>query len=761
MTRSVGQTLEIVVLGPTGAGKTALLNSLSIQAKNNNSTAGSAGLLFTPSANSKIAVDLPVQFHEIEYSDSTNLDPKWKADGLILILDASSDVTHLEQRLSNLVDLLGTLQSRRQDQFLVGGFPIGIVLTKCDLLADTLMSYSEWMQRIENRKETVRKLFDENYSLADDGGFGSLCVEIYTTSTHLPDVTDKVKQRDEPFGIRPLAQDLFETAYFHREEASRSNLRLARAVFTSAVALALLLLGVGVLVVTQTSDVQLALEAKVDGFQAREGQTASSRLAGAQLSKKRSELLELRNDPEFEQLARDKQNYIAKHLEEIEAYIQLRDDLARLSQPVKTRSLDDLNRLEESLKNLSLPKTFEKDWAQTEVVQAREKYLSEIPTLRTAVTDARQFFSRLKNRGNELLFVTELTPEWDSNFRKLQVDSNGSPFASGDRLKLAALDFREVEVLRSEWNRALEKLRTIQELAVTLGILGNPSDNKSLLLLSESDLQSRDPLRMISDRLTRLKRDYPGVDNWSLTAIPDNLRPQFQSRWVRANQLAIQFGQQMLLDQLKSINPTGPEKTFDWPKLAEWLNANSERDLREYLHILHRIGQPTREDLCDHFSRFAATASFSLNPKSFRLFIPDALREFRIRPAGKLTINHRPSGSDKTTTWSFREDGDGVRDKNGISYLFALESNGSPISYSVGDLLWAELPLKEGEKNWQFSWLRSRTTSFQFERLLREPRFHDPIKGANSGEWAEGVKMILTEGSLPSVPELLPIVHWP
>ena len=43
-----------------------------------------------------------------------------------------------------------------------------------------------------------------------------------------------------------------------------------------------------------------------------------------------------------------------------------------------------------------------------------------------------------------------------------------------------------------------------------------------------------------------------------------------------------------------------------------------------------------------------------INPKAFRLFIPDALREYRVRPEGKLTIYYRAAGSEKSILLIFK-----------------------------------------------------------------------------------------------------------
>ncbi len=774
MIRPLGDPLNILILGAPGAGKTALLQALLIGGKSGAGLGGnflSATVVgssnpryqYSPGDSSKLPVNLPITFTEVNTdlrSPVVSEADLRRADALIVVVEAIQDDARLRVAFESAVEIINRVQDRQRSQLRVGGFPVSVALTQCDLLADHAIDFTEWQSKVESRRKELQGLFDDVYKTSAHCAFGSITLDIEPTATHLPETKDKRPDRDQPFGVASLFRDLFESAYNHQVRSQASSKKLAGMMLSSAACLAMLAGGVTVLVATQKNDVQLALEAKVDGFQAREGQTASARLAGNQLNRKRSELLELKNDADFERLPPDKRTAVQKSLDEIEAYLQLRDDLNRLPQPIKVRSLEELNRLEDSLKNLAIPKSYALDWAQTEAVQSRDRYLREIPQMRSATSEARQYFSTLKNRGNALLFAGELSSDWEAELRRLQKESAALPFASGDRLKLATVDFREVEVLRTEWSRAQERLATVRDLASALGLIGNMADGKAVLLLSESDLQTPEPLRIVGDRITSLKKLFPGFENWTLAQIPEGLKPQFQARLSRAIILSTQLGQRLLQQQMLVLNPTGPERAGDWPKLAEWLLAPAQKEYRELQQIVRHIYEPAAEDSCEAFNRFVNQRSFSIAPKSLKLFIPDTLREFRLRPESNFAINYRASGAAKASAVTFKMEGEGIREKNGMNYLFVADSSASAISYAPGDALSAELMLKESEKSWQFSWIRSRTASYQFERLLREPKLHEPTKGVNSGDWADGVKLTVTEGAIPAIPDLLPNVRW-
>jgi hypothetical protein len=50
--------------------------------------------------------------------------------------------------------------------------------------------------------------------------------------------------------------------------------------------------------------------------------------------------------------------------------------------------------------------------------------------------------------------------------------------------------------------------------------------------------------------------------------------------------------------------------------------------------------------------------------------------------------------------------------------------------------------------------------SFQFERLLREPRLHAPDQSNIEGQLADGVTVAITEGRFPVVPAMVPAVRF-
>src|SRR5204862_8366610 len=84
-----------------------------------------------------------------------------EADTLVLVVDASANSTQLERdftQFGRFLDLLEKSRGRRSD---VGGLPVYLVLTKCDLLAQADDTSVTWIDRIEERKRQVGLRFKE------------------------------------------------------------------------------------------------------------------------------------------------------------------------------------------------------------------------------------------------------------------------------------------------------------------------------------------------------------------------------------------------------------------------------------------------------------------------------------------------------------------------------------------------------------------------------------------------------------------------
>ena len=148
------------------------------------------------------------------------------------------------------------------------------------------------------------------------------------------------------------------------------------------------------------------------------------------------------------------------------------------------------------------------------------------------------------------------------------------------------------------------------------------------------------------------------------------------------------------------------------PPLQEW---------RELTAFLARLNDPSTAPPVEATADFLRQTTFELEVQRVRLRIPDTLSDAPVRPNGDLTLVLR-AGADAVRV-PLRPTGDPERERQTLVYTFA-SSGSRALTYRPGDSFFAELSVRKGDRDLKLTWAASRTMSFQFERLLREPRLH-------------------------------------
>ena len=152
------------------------------------------------------------------------------ADALILAIDASAPHSQIDDDFREFLRFLRFLEQYRGRQHAVGGLPVYLVLTKCDLLArDALISRSMWQARVDERKREVAERFQQ--FLAGNGlhngqlAFGTIDLEVRATAVRTPALTDAPPHDREPFGVA----ELFQAVFAARSRLSRAADSVAQA----------------------------------------------------------------------------------------------------------------------------------------------------------------------------------------------------------------------------------------------------------------------------------------------------------------------------------------------------------------------------------------------------------------------------------------------------------------------------------------------------------------------------------------------------
>ena len=680
------------------------------------------------------------------------------ADALILAVDASATLEQIDGDFREFLRFLRLLEKYRTREHEVGGFPVYLVLTKCDVLGTPQMTKAQWEARITERRKEVEKRFKDFLSAegvsADLLSFGSVDLDVFATAVKRPDLADATAHPREPLGVAELFHAALENAIRFRDRRKRSSRRLMFTVAGAGTFLGALLIAGLAFFTVPPPPAQSSLEARVEALRANEG-TAAVRL-GPGLERRLRELTDVQKHPDFEKLPDTLKTYVRHRLEEGQAYQQFQDDLAAVPPPTAARSLGELKRVEERLTRITPPAPYVGDWAATEAGQLRDKGLTkDIPAIRTAVDQLKQRYLSLQNSAAGLLAATDLSPAWADKVRGLtqEVEKN-PPFPRSDPLLGPAFAYDDVALAETEWQSALKRVTQVRDLSAALGLIGEPTPATSPLMLTEPPAGAN-LAESYAKRWQNLKALYPDFARWSVADLPDGVRDDVRRRLRRSVDQISRDGQRLVTEYLKSINPTDKEITNDWPRVADYLLSQPLQEWRDLSGFLVKLDDPKAEEPAQSTAAFLRRPAFELDFKRARLRIPDALSDAPVKPAGDLKLYYRKAEGGDWTTVTLKPDGD-QRDKQTVVHVFAGDGK---VTYRPGDTFYAELAVKRGDRDMRLTWFGGRTRSFQFECLALPPRLHAPEQNYSDGPVAEGVSLAVVEGTVPTVPALIPNVR--
>ncbi|HKA07041.1 MAG TPA: hypothetical protein VKD71_07265, partial [Gemmataceae bacterium] len=432
-----------------------------------------------------------------------------------------------------------------------------------------------------------------------------------------------------------------------------------------------------------------------------------------------------------------------------------RDDVAAMPPPASARSIAELGQMEARLRKLTPPAQYQAEWASTEAAVQRDRLLKEIVGLRDAVSRLTQFYFALKNRAANLLQVAELTPEWDQLVRDLETAEKSPPFPRTDPARGPAHEFEDVGLAQADWQRSRERLLQLRDVATALGLVGAGDEASAPLALRPTPADASIP-EFAGRRWQSIKTRYPDYAKWSLENFPDAIRPELERRLRRSIDQSNRDGQRLILEKLKSINSTSREDPAEWPRIAEHLLTTPLKDWRELTAFLAKLADPSAADPVQTTGDFLRRTSFDLEVNKLRLRIPDTLSDAAVRPNGDLVLEQRKEGLPPIRVL-LRQSGEPERDRQTLVYTFSTTAR-QTLTYRPGDRFFAELPVRKRDQDLKLTWAASRTMSFQFECLLREPRLHAADQKNIDGQLAEGVVTTVTDGKFPTVPPMVPIV---
>jgi 50S ribosome-binding GTPase len=695
-----------------------------------------------------------------------------EADTLLLLVDASASPSHVDADFAEFGRFLRLLEQSRGRRSDVGGLPVFLVLTKCDLLVRPGDTPAAWIERIEERKRQVDARFQEFLARQKAEGplpFGRIDLHLWATAVKHPPLADSPVKPREPFGVAELFRQSFALARAFEQRRSRSGRRLFWTVAGgTGLASAMIALLIGLLVSRPQEEPAVEeLASKVENYRAREPQTPSSRLREP-LQPKISELTEFETDPKFSRLPGDKQQYVRTRLQELKDYRAYEQELRLLPGIDRVRREQELQEYEKSLHVLAIPAAHQPDWNQTDAALYRAQLLEDVKALRRAVAQMEDWYDSLIRRGRDLWTFVGHQPgapiswtDWHREVQRLLGEADAPPHLPTDRVAGssltydAVLQFGRVAALRNDWQTIRRRLEGVRDLSAALGLPGPLPGHAPLDI--PRDFQADQAV----GRLQELERLYPRFQQeFNLTELPEAIVAEIRQTARPRYENLIKAGQEVVLRHLKEANPGERESLQAWRRLQPWLSAPEDlKAWRALASVLARLQDPGAEDPISALDSFLRRERFDITLRRLALAIADSAK---IRPEGKLLIHHL-SGGEKTSL-AFEPTGEERHDarRRVMRYGFA-PSGESNLSYKPGDTLWADLPVQNGDApGWMLTWGRNRSQLYQFERLARPPRLHPKDKENTQGEVQEGISLEITpEGGVPKVPDLMPVVPVP
>jgi hypothetical protein len=702
-----------------------------------------------------------------------------EADTLILVVDAAAPPVQVDAEFAEFGRFLRLLELGRGQRSEVGGLPVFLVLTKCDLLAQPNDTNVDWLERIEERKRQVHRRFQDFLARRgrDEGPvpFGRIELHLWATAVKRPALGPAPAKPREPYGVAELFRQCLEAALAFRRRQHHSSRRLvwtvtgAVGVLAGMTALALaLFLGRG-------HEHPNPLLNKVESYQSREGQTPSTRLRGEvhDLQARISELTDFKNDPNFGQLPGPEQEFVADRLRELEAYRGYRERLQQVRPVADARSEADLKEIAEALTKLEPPAEYRTEWSQTEAVLDRQQRLQDVKALRTAVDDAEDWYRGLKREGDRVLHSAvdgaaggrddaSTWASWYEVCRKLELRAGTPRFREEDHLPDSAityatvLRFNRVAEARAEWQTVQLRLDRTRDLAAALGLLGTLPGRPALLVVPRGSNFSVQDART---RVLDLARSYPHYkEDFSVADLPDRLAESLR-RAARTNyDRLLESGQDEVLRHLQMASRDGKETVASWRDVRRWLQDPEElSSWRMLAGVLGPLGEADWTDPVKALAAFLGRERFDLDLKRLTLEVPFNLN---VKPGGKLALFHPPTnGQGPAVTFTVGEPETDMERRVRI-YPLRPEGSAQALVYHPGDDLWATLPADYGgDASWVLDWVRGRSAVYQFDHLSRAPQLHQKGQGNTRGEVAQGVTLNPAPGStLPTVPELMPVV---
>jgi hypothetical protein len=301
------------------------------------------------------------------------------------------------------------------------------------------------------------------------------------------------------------------------------------------------------------------------------------------------------------------------------------------------------------------------------------------------------------------------------------------------------------------------RLERLRDISAALGLGGSVPDRPPVLVIARVP---RFTLEQASDKLKELAKAYSRyADQFTLDGLPEAVVAEVRQAAQTNYELLLEPAREEVLRQLQRAGKDATETRARWNGVLKWLEGPRELASWRVLALtLIRLIEPKRNeaDPVKDLAAFLKRDEFDLDLRRLTLEIPDRLNK---HSTDDLVVYVQRAG--ETTGYRFEIIGNPRDAKRGVTQYQLQAAKQAAIVYQPGDLLWAEMRLRDVDKRdeeWTLTWARCRSELYQFERLTRPPRLRPKDQPTSEGKIAEDVTVTVTQGSLPLVPDLVPVV---
>ena len=319
-----------------------------------------------------------------------------EADALILVIDASAA---LDRNVALMGQFLRFFQSVRGERADIGGLPVHLVLSKCDLIAKPGDTYRQWLQHIEEGKRKLAARFQEMLKDQVRLPFGRVKLRVSATAVALPALADRAA-KSEPLGVAELFRESLAAAQIHHQEREHAAGRLSLAVTGMFGLVGTLALLAGVLYLVRPSAELTALEDQVR--RVLPSANAADRLRDP-LDDRLKELGQIQESAQFGHLPAPLRAEVEQARAEIEQYQQFYKEFQKqVTDPRFATRAEDLDKIEKSLNVFALPDAHRSAWSATKLVRRLEQWRLDIHMLRAAAKDEIAWIQQQVDDGEKL-----------------------------------------------------------------------------------------------------------------------------------------------------------------------------------------------------------------------------------------------------------------------------------------------------------------------------------------------------------------------